>query len=330
MNSIGCRPTRSSKARPLPRPPPPSSSCSLFGLYLILASLLLVSQGTYAQQQTSSENGDTSSTEINFTFDLLASNLCSDSPTEESTLLPDTEQRLADACLRWVDELTTLPPEELLEMRDNNRPELAQDDDFMELFLIEDLVVDGMAITDFVNGIGCDAAAAAEAKEEEEKEVEDDMSDMENIRDDSAGDGVRDRRRKLQRRARSVARVAGTGGCRQCQPKVAEKLRRLFLSSDPHKQQLMGHRLLQRGNITAALIDFGFTDVANVAFENFRIVDCSPTSSDCSECALSESSCGSAFISSDSSSAVMVSKSGSGIACVTLAILFLLFRALLA
>jgi len=221
-----------------------------------------------------------------------------------------------------------LPPE-ALEMRDRNRPELAQDDDFMELFLIEDLVVDGMAITDFVNGIGCDAAAVGKAKAEEEF-YEDDMSDMVNMRDDSAGDGVRDRRRKLQRRARSVARVAGTGGCRQCQPKVAEKLRRLFLSSDPHKQQLMGHRLLQRGNITAALIDFGFTDVANVAFENFRIVDCSPTSSDCSECALSESSCGSAFISSDSSSAVMVSKSGSGIACVTLAILFLLFRALLA
>jgi len=223
-----------------------------------------------------------------------------------------------------------LPPE-ALEMRDRNRPELAQDDDFMELFLIEDLVVDGMAITDFVNGIGCDAAAVGKAKAEEEF-YEDDMSDMVNMRDDSAGDGVRDRRRKLQRRARSVARVAGTGGCRQCQPKVAEKLRRLFLSSDPHKQQLMGHRLLQRGNITAALIDFGFTDVANVAFENFRIVDCSPTSSDCSECALSESSCGSALISSDASSlsAANISKSGSGISCVALTTLCLLFGALLA
>lgn len=212
---------------------------------------------------------------IHFTFDLYVDNICADGidpsgASSDVSLTPDTKARVEEGCLNWVQELTDLAADDILD-RNERRPEDQGSDDFVELFTTPDLTVDTMVVTSFEDGTTCE--------------------DITVVTD---GDY---RHRQIQRKKRSsVARVSSKGCqgpciCRQClatddsNAKGNATLRALLStvlgSVDGDNGRTLQGSGTGTGNLTESLLNVGFADVANVSFRNFRILDCNPVSLEC-------------------------------------------------
>ena len=212
---------------------------------------------------------------IHFTFDLYVDNVCADGidpsgASSDVSLTPVTKARIEEGCLNWVQELTDLTDDYIVD-RNEGRPEGQGSDDFVELFTTPDLTVDTMVVTSFEDGTTCEGTT-------------------------DAADGDY-RHRQIQRKKRSsVARVSSKGCqgpciCRQClatddiNTKGNATLRALLSTvlgsvDDGNGRTLQGSGT-STGNLTESLLNVGFADVANVSFRNFRILDCSPSSLEC-------------------------------------------------